>query len=118
MVSCAGCSEAKGYPSVLECLCSDTDSEFVKPEFVAMLNHHGIRREHTTVGSPKHGGVVERRIAMTLELAIASRLEAPRLFGDARMPPMQPLWAEACTYASNVINMTARFRDKPDMHSP
>ena len=109
---------AKGRPSTVECLRSDNGSEFVKPEFVAMLNHHGIRREHTPVGSPTHDGVIERRIVMTLELEMASRLEAPRLFGDERMPPMQPLWAEACKYASDVINMTARVRDKPDMHSP
>ena len=66
---------------------------------------------------PKHDGVVERRIAMTLELAMASRLEPPRLFGDARMPATQPLWAESCVYASDVINMT-RVSDKPEMHSP
>ena len=109
---------AKGRPSIVECLRSDNGTEFLKAQFVAMLNHYGIRREHTPVGSPKHDGVVERRIAMTLELAMASRLEAPRLFGDAKMPSTQPLWAEACKYASDVINMTARVRDKPDMHSP
>ena len=38
-----------------------------------MLNECGILREYTPVGSPKHDGVVERRIAMTLELATASR---------------------------------------------
>ena len=64
-------------------------------------DNRGIRREYTPVNSPKHDGVVERRIAMTLELAMASRLEAPRLFGDAKTPPTQPLWAEACKYASD-----------------
>ena len=34
------------------------------------------------------------------------------------MPPTQPLWAEACKYASDVVNMTASVRYKPDMHSP
>ena len=109
---------AKGVPSIVECLRSDNGTEFVKPEFVAMLNARGIRREYTPVGSPKHDGVVERRIAMTLELGMASRLEAPRLFRDANLPPTQPLWAEACMYASDVINMTARVGDKPDMFSP
>ncbi|MEP3670616.1 MAG: hypothetical protein ABJN42_28255 [Roseibium sp.] len=56
-----------------------------------MLNHHDIRREHTPVDSPKHDDVAERRIAMTLELAMASSLEPPRLFGDARMPATPPL---------------------------
>ena len=55
---------------------------------------------------------------MTLELAMASCLEAPRLFGDARLPPTGPLWAEAGKYASDVLNMTARVMGKPDMHSP
>ena len=109
---------AKGVPSIVECLRSDNGTEFVKPEFVAMLNARGIRREYTPVGSPKHDGVVERRIAMTLELGMASRLEAPRLFRDANLPPTQPLWAEACMYASDVINMTARVGDKPEMLSP
>lgn len=43
----------------------DNGTEFVKTEFVAMLDHYGIRREYTPVGSLKHDGVVERRIAMT-----------------------------------------------------
>ena len=107
---------AKGHRC--ECLRSDNGSEFVKPEFAAMLNHHGIRREHTPVGSHKHDGVVERRIAMALELAMAPRLKAPRLVGDARMPPTQFLSAKACKYACNVINLTVRVRDKPDMHLP
>ena len=109
---------AKGVPSIVEYIRSDNGTEFTKPEFVALLNERGIRREYTPVNSPKHDGVVERRIAMTLELAMASRLEAPRLFRDAQMPPTQPLWAESCKYASDVTNMTARVRDKPDMYSP
>ena len=108
---------ARGTPSIVECIRSDNGTEFTKPEFVALLNDLGICREYTPVNSLKHDGVVERRIAMTLELATASRLEAPRLFRDANMPPTQPLWAEACKYASDVINMTARVRDMPDMHS-
>ena len=33
------------------------------------------------------------------------------------MPPTGPLWAEACSYASDVLNMTARVRNRPDMLS-
>ena len=109
---------ARDTPSVVECIRSDNGTECTKSEFVALLNDRGIRREYTHVNSPKHDGVVERRIAMTIELPIASRLNAPRLSGDAKMPPTQPLWAKVCKYASDVINMTARVRDKPDMHSP
>ena len=83
-----------------------------------MLNERGIRCEYTPVNSPKYDVVVELRIAMTLEVAMASRLEAPRQFGEAKILPTQSLWAEARRYASNVINMTARVRDKPGMHSP
>ena len=109
---------ARGTPSIVECIRSGNGTEFTKPEFVAILTDRGTRREYTPVNSPKHDGVGERRIAMTLKLAMASRLEAPRLFGDAKMTPTQPLWAEACKYASDVINITARVTDKPGMHSP
>ena len=65
---------------------------------------------------------------MALELAMASFLEASRLFGDSKMPltglfgdskiPQSgPLGAEACKYPSGGLNMTARVSDKPDMHS-
>ncbi|CAM9987322.1 unnamed protein product, partial [Laminaria digitata] len=109
---------ADGCPSVVECVRSDNDTEFLSAEFVAMLDSHGIRREYTPVASPKHDGVVERRIACTLELAMASCLEAKRLFDGEKLPATGPLWAEACHHASDVINMTARVKDKPDMLSP
>ena len=102
---------AKGAPSMVECVLSDNGTEFTKPEIVALLNEGGIRREYTPIGSPKHDGVVGRRLAMTLDLAtasMASRLEALRLLGDAKVPPTQPLWVEACRYARDVINMTAK----------
>ena len=110
--------DAKGVPSMVECIRSDNGTEFTKPEFVALLNERGVRREYTSVDSPEYDGVVERPIAMALELTMAFRLEPPRLFGDAKMLPTQPLWAEECKYASDVINMTTRLRNKPDMHSP
>ena len=106
---------AKGVSSIVECLRTDNGTEFTKAKFVEFFNHHGICREHTPVGSP-HDGVVERRIATTLELAMASG--GPPLFGDATMPATQPLWAESYVYASDVIKITARVRDKPEIHSP
>ena len=78
---------ATGVPSTVECVRSDNDTEFVRPEFVKRLDRRGIRREYVPVRSPKHNGVVDRHIAMTLELTMASRLEARRLFGGARLPP-------------------------------
>ncbi|CAN0297573.1 unnamed protein product, partial [Scytosiphon promiscuus] len=96
---------ALGTPSVVECVRSDNGTEFTKAEFVTLLDSLRIRREHTPVNSPKHDGVVERRIGVTLELAMASCLEAPRLFGGVPMPPTGPLWAEACAFASDVLNM-------------
>ena len=83
-----------------------------------LLNKDGICRQYRPVNPPKHYGVVDRRIAEALELAVACRLEPPRLFWDPNMPLTQPLWAEACKNVSGVINMTARVRDKPDTHSP
>ena len=59
----------RGTPSIVEFIRSDNGTEFTKPGFVALLNGRGIRREYTPVISPKHDGVVERRMAMTLELA-------------------------------------------------
>ena len=82
---------ARGTPSIVECIRLDNGTEFTKPEFVVLLNDRGIRREYTPADFPKQDGVVERRIVMTLELAMGPRLEAPRLFGDAKMPPTQPL---------------------------
>ena len=93
----AGCLadiNAKGVSSIVECLRSNNGTEFTKPEFMDMLNQRGIRREYANVRSSKHDGVVERRIAMTLELAMASRMEASRLFLDAKIPrATQPLLA-------------------------
>ena len=76
-------------------------------------DRRGIRCEYLPVISPKHNGVVERDIGMTLELAMASCLEAPRL----ALPSTGSFWAEACKYTCVVLHM-ARVRDKPDMHSP
>ena len=110
---------AKGVPSIVGCICSDNGPNAPSDgEFVALLNERGIRREYTPVNSRKHDGVVERRMTMALEFAMASRLEPPRLFGDAKMPPTQPLWAKAFKYGSYVINIMERVRDKPDVQSP
>ena len=109
---------AQGTPSIVECLRSDNGTEFNKGEFVTLLDHHRIRRENTPVVSPKYDGVVERRIALVLEAAMASCPEAPRLFGGVPLPPTGPLWAEACVHASDVINVSARVSDKPGMLSP
>ena len=54
---------AKGVPSIVECVRLDNGTEFTNPEFVALLKERGIRREYTLVGSPKYDGVVERQIA-------------------------------------------------------
>ena len=74
---------------------SDRGTEFVRAESVELLDRRGIRREQTSVGSPKHNGLVERQIAMTLELLMAPCLDTPRLFSDARLTPTEPLEAEA-----------------------
>ena len=100
------------------CIRSDIGLEFINPDFVGLLDRLGIRREYTPVSSPKHDGVSERRIAAIPDVAMASCLKPPRLFGGAKLPPTGPLWAEACHYASDVTNMTARVKDKPDMLSP
>ena len=52
---------AQGVPCIVECLRSVNCTDFVKPEFVEMLDRRGIRRECTPVDYPKHDGVVERR---------------------------------------------------------
>ena len=109
---------AKGTPSTVECLRSDNRTGFTEGDLVTLLDHHRTRREYTQVDSPKYDGVVERRIALILEAAMASCLEAPRLFGGVPLPPTGPLWAEACVNASDAINVSARVSDKPDMLSP
>ena len=62
--------------------------------------------------------MVEGRTAIVLEAAIASCLEAPRLFGGVPLPPTGPLWAEAYVHASDAVNVSVRVRDKPDVLSP
>ena len=49
---------ARSTPSIAECIRLDNGTEFTKPEFVALLNDRGIRREYTPVNSPKHDVVV------------------------------------------------------------
>ena len=51
-------TNARGTPSIVECIRSGNGTEFTKPEFVALLNNRGIRREDTPVNTPKHDGVV------------------------------------------------------------
>ena len=109
---------ATGISSTVENVRSDNGTEFVRAEFVELLDHRGIRREYIPVGSPKDNGVVERHIPMMLELGMTFCLKAPRLFGDARLPPTGPLWTEACKYGCDVLNMAVRVREKPDMYSP
>ena len=109
---------ALGSPSAVKFLRSDNDTEFTKAEFVTLLDRLCIRRQHTPVNSPKHVGVVERRVAVTLELGMASYLEAPRLLGGVPLPPTGSLSAEACAFASDVLNITARVTDRPHMFSP
>ena len=83
---------------------------------MTLLDRLGIRREHTPVNSPKRDGVVELCIVVTLELAMESCLEAPRLFGGVPLPPRGSLWAKAYAFASDVLNMTARVRDLSLIH--
>lgn len=109
---------AQSTPFTMTCLRSDHGTGFTNQGFVSLLNRHGIRRECTPVDSPKHDGVVERGIDVTLEFPMATRLGAPRLIGGLPLPPIRRPWAEACTYAADVLNMTARARDKPDMLPP
>ena len=49
---------------------------------------------------------------------VEARLREREKQRKRRTPPTQPLWAEACKYASDVINMTARVGNKPGMYSP
>ena len=78
----------------MKCVCLDNGTESVRAEMVELLDHHGVRRQYVHIGFPKHNDVVERLVAMTVELAMASGIEAPRLFGDARLPRPWPLWSE------------------------
>ena len=102
----------------MDYLHSRNGTEFIKTEVVQSLNHHRIHREHVPVDSPKHEGLVEQWIALTPELTVISSLEASRMIDDAKMPTTEPLWPESNGYASDVINLTARVRDKPEMYSP
>ena len=109
---------AHGNLCAVECLHSDNGTEFTKQEFVTLLGHHGIRHEYTSIDPPKHNSVAARGIVMTLELAMGSCPEPPRLFGGVPLPPTGLLWAEVCVYACDALNMMARVGDKADKLSP
>ena len=53
-------TNARGTPSIVECIRSDNGTSFTKPDYVPFLDDRGIRRYYTPVNSPKHDGVVER----------------------------------------------------------
>ena len=80
----------QGTPSIVSVLRSDNGTVFNNQTFVTVLDRHRIRRVYSPVDSPKHDGMVERRIAVTLKLAMAPCLEGFRL-----LPPTGPLWVEA-----------------------
>lgn len=65
---------AQGTPSTVKRLDSDNRTQCTNQEFVALPDHHRIRCECTPVDSSKHNGVAEHGIAITVELAMASRL--------------------------------------------
>lgn len=107
---------AQGTPS--PGLRSDNGTDLTNQEFVALLDHHSIRREYTPVDSPKHDNVAERCIAMTLELAMPCCLEVPRLFGGGPLPPTEPLCGEVRIYACVALNMTERVGGRQEQLSP
>ena len=49
---------AKGVPSIVKCIRSDNGTEFIKQEFVALLNERGIRRKYKPANSLKDNDVV------------------------------------------------------------
>lgn len=105
-------------PSPPGCVRWDNGSELINPDIVGSNDHLGIHRKYTPAGPPKHNDAANRTIAVTLNVAMASYLEPPRLSRDAKFLPTGSLWSEACHYASDVINITAKLNDEPQMLSP
>ena len=66
------------------------------------------------IDCPKHNGVAERGVLLTLELAIDSSLEAFNVFGGVLLPLTGPIRAEAYVYACDTLTMTTRVGAKSD----
>ena len=67
----------RASPSLVVYMLGQRSSEFINPDSVGLLDRLGIRRECTPVGFPDHNGVAERRIAATLDIAMALCLDPP-----------------------------------------
>lgn len=78
---------AEGAPSDIECLRTDNGTGFISREFVALLDHYGIRRDLTPVNTPNMNGIVERRLGLVQEATMAACLEVERRFPGMPLPP-------------------------------
>ena len=65
--------------------------------------------------SPKHNGVDERSLALTNDTVLAARIQARVLYPGA--PPYPSFWAEAVSWAWNVLNHTVT-KANPKNKSP
>ena len=96
---------ADGTPSTAMAVRSDNGGEFFGGDFGELCRKRGIRQEFTPADSPKYNGVAERALALTNAAALATRLQAPKLYPGA--PTYPSLWAEAVSWASHAMNRTA-----------
>ena len=94
-------------PSTVESVRSDGGGEFSGGAFAQLYRDRGIRQEFTLPDAPKLNGVAERRLHLIQEAAQAACLEAPRLFPEAQIPSTGRLWAEACFWATEVLNKSS-----------
>lgn len=60
----------------------DNGTDFASREFVVLLSHHGIQRELTSVNTPTIYLLVDRRLGLVQEVAMAAFLEAERHFSE------------------------------------
>lgn len=74
------------FPPHVGCIPSGNGSELINLDFVGLVDRLGIRSKYTFVDSPKRTVLVERRIAAAHDVAMVFCLDAPRVFGHAKLP--------------------------------
>ena len=106
---------AVGLPSELEIVRSDNGGEFLGGRFKQLCKDMMIKQEFTSAHSPEFNGVAERGLGIITAAALAARIQATQLFHHIRLPPTEPLWAEAMHWACDALNHTATTANRDNV---
>ena len=91
---------------------SDVGGEVFGGSFRNLCHKRGIKQEFTLVDSPNYNGVAEQTLALINDTAVAVGIQAPVLYLGAPVYPS--LWAEAVSWAHQVLNRIATTENSED----